>query len=835
VNKLLSRLLSRRGVATSCLLLVSLLLVRPQAERVRWRVSHSISLALAKRVQVGSLHLRFLPQLGFDLQDFVIYDDPSFGSEPLLRAEDVTASLRVMSLLRGRFEFSSLSLNNASVNLTRDSQGKWNLQDLLQRTAQIPTAPTASFRRESRPEFPYIEASRARINFKIGVEKTHFAFTDAEFGLWQQSEDVWSMRLKARPIRTDTNLTDVGVINIKGSWHRSTLPATTPVEFAFQWKQAQAGQISRLISGEDKGWRGGVLISGTLSGTSRNLSIVADTSVDDLGRYDVFNGDSMHLAARCVAKYSATDGSFSDLDCASPVGRGSLRLKGIASGLPISSYDLTLTGSEVPTSAVLALLRHATAGVSDNLSVDGVLNSEIQISRAAPGLVQWQGDGELLGLALRAGNASLPLRLDRVPFSIVSGSDNAEDIPSDGSPRIEVGPASVLIGRPSPLQAKASVSLTGYRAWVRGDAGIRRLLQVAQMLSIPTPAVTADGASTVDLGIAGTWAGDAAPLVSGTAQLRNVRAQVRGLNAPLDVRSATLVLSKDTVRIQNINATAADAQWRGSLVIPRPCPTPRDCTLQFSMHAGEVDAASLNNLLNPSARKQSWYKLLSLGEKPMPYLLQARITGKLSIDKLKMGSSSASQLSGDITLEQGKLTVTDLRSAVLGGKVAGELKADFLARPPTYRGSGTFEDVSLGQVSDSMHDTWVDGTGSANCEFKSAGWSLADLMGAAELNLDFAIADASFPHVVLTSKAGPLRVNTFSGRLSLQDSKFSFQGAKLEAATGIYNVSGTASLTGALNLKMVSEGATGYNLSGTLTKTRVSQVAATSARASLRP
>jgi len=151
VKKLLSKSSSRRAIAGVCLLLIALLVVRPQAERVRWRVSQSISLAIGKRVQIASLHLRFLPRLGFELEDFAIYDDASFGSEPLLRAQDVTASLRVISLLRGRFEISSLALNNASLNLSRDVQGKWNLRDLLQRTAQISTAPTASAVRESRP------------------------------------------------------------------------------------------------------------------------------------------------------------------------------------------------------------------------------------------------------------------------------------------------------------------------------------------------------------------------------------------------------------------------------------------------------------------------------------------------------------------------------------------------------------------------------------------------------------------------------------------------------------------------------------------------------------
>jgi hypothetical protein len=188
-----------------------------------------------------------------------------------------------------------------------------------------------------------------------------------------------------------------------------------------------------------------------------------------------------------------------------------------------------------------------------------------------------------------------------------------------------------------------------------------------------------------------------------------------------------------------------------------------------------------------------------------------------------------------VTLDQGKLTVANCHSAVLGGKMVGEWRADFLARPPIYRGSGRIEGVSLGQVADLMQDGWVEGTGSAHYEFKSAGWNLQDVVANADLNANFAVEDAIFPHVVLTSKAGPLRVKTFGGTMVLQDENFSLQDAKLDSAAGIYTVSGTASLTGALKLKMASEGLTGYDLSGTLTRTRVSQFATASARASLKP
>lgn len=819
----LKRLFSKRVMAIGAVLLLAVFFIRPPVNRVRWRVSQSISLALGRRVQIGSLHLRFLPQLGFELENFVIYDDARFGAEPLLRSSDVTASLRVTALLRGRIEISNLSLSEASLNLARDPQGKWNVEDLVERTAKISAAPTASTKRESRPRFPYIEAKQARINFKIGAEKTHFAFTDAQFALWQESENTWGMRLKAQPIRTDANLTDTGVINLSGLWQRAATPEQTPVSFAFEWKQAQIGQVSKLVSGSDRGWRGNVLLSGSLAGTLGHLQITADTSVDDFRRHNVLDGEDLRLAAHCAGEYSAPGRSLSNLDCSAPIGDGLVELKGEASGM--SSYRFSFAAIKVPAQSALALARHSRTGVPV-VAMDGSLNAGFVLSRRnSSDPIKWTGSGEIEDVTVRSTSAQPALNLGRVPFVIASEEE----------PRLDVGPVNVALGRPTPLLARASIFLAGYQVSLRGDAGLKRLLQSAQMLGIPSLAAATDGNSTVDLSLAGNWADTERPMMMGTAQLRSVHSQVRGLNAPLEIRSANLVLGADSVKVQNLNASAAGGVWRGSLVIPRPCFPIAACAMQFNLHAAEVSATALNDLLNPLAGKRSWYKFLSLGAAPTPYLLQAHASGRIVIDQLAIGTTSATQLAADVTLEQGKLALTNFRGEVLGGKIAGEWKADFMARPPIYKGSGRVDGVSLDRIADLMHDGWIDGTGSAGYQFKTVGWGLQDVIQAADLVANFTVKDSDFPHVVLSSKVGPLQSSLLAGTILLKDGNFSFQDTKLESASGIYKLSGTASLTGALNLKMISETAAGYDVSGTLAKTRVSQLPSTATQAALKP
>ena len=77
----------RRAVATAFLfLLVLLFLFRPGASRLKSRITFSISAAVGRSVDIGSIHLRLLPRPGFDLENLVVYDDAVFGAEPMLRA-----------------------------------------------------------------------------------------------------------------------------------------------------------------------------------------------------------------------------------------------------------------------------------------------------------------------------------------------------------------------------------------------------------------------------------------------------------------------------------------------------------------------------------------------------------------------------------------------------------------------------------------------------------------------------------------------------------------------------------------------------------------------------
>src|SRR5207249_10673080 len=128
--------------------------------------------ALGRPVEVTSFDARILPRPQLDANGVTVGEDPSFGYEYFLRAENLSTNLRLLGLLRGHFEFGTMALNKPSLILVRNSEGRWNLERWLPPAKTIPVQDLAVFGPAS-PVAPVnrlekIEFDDGRINFKTG-------------------------------------------------------------------------------------------------------------------------------------------------------------------------------------------------------------------------------------------------------------------------------------------------------------------------------------------------------------------------------------------------------------------------------------------------------------------------------------------------------------------------------------------------------------------------------------------------------------------------------------------------------------------------------------------
>src|SRR3954470_11539511 len=497
---------SKRGVATIVVLVVlALSLIRPGADRLKSRVTRSISLELRRPVDVGSVSLRLLPAPGFELKNFVLYEDQGFGTEPMMQSAEVTANLRMSSLLRGRLEIARLNLTEPSINLVRNNEGHWNLESLLERAAKNPMAPTVTGKSVSRASFPYVEADQARINLKIGQEKKSYALTNADFSFWQDAEDTWAMRLKAQPVRTDFNLSDTGQLQVNGSWKRASNLRDTPIQFTMQWSDAQLGQATKLFYGKDRGWRGSLKLGANLTGTPGNLSIATAALVQDFRRYDILGGDAIRLQAACTGHYSTAEKNLTKLLCRAPIQEGALTLTGEVNGLPTpKTYELRLNAENVPVNSVAGFVVHIKKDLPQDFAATGKLSGDIKFQRDEDSAVLWSGGGEVANLRLQSPQNDTDLNFKNVPFNVAAAFPEAEDNPKN---RIALGPISLPLGRPASTIVHGWVSSSGYSLSLQGDSQVNKLMQLARTLGLPSPQVAADGGTRVDLQVAGDWTG----------------------------------------------------------------------------------------------------------------------------------------------------------------------------------------------------------------------------------------------------------------------------------------------------------------------------------------
>jgi uncharacterized protein involved in outer membrane biogenesis len=814
------------------ILLCGLFVVRPGADRLRMRIARSVGSALGRRVEISSASLRLLPRPGFDLQNFIVYDDPAFSAEPILRSDEVIASLRLTSLLHGRLEISRLSLTEPSLNLVRNNQGHWNLEYLVERSSRTLVAPTEKSKSETRPGFPYIEADRGRINFKFGFEKKQFALTEADFALFQDSENTWGLRLNAKPIRTDLNSSDTGLVKITGSWQRAESLHETPLRFSFQWEKAQLGQASKLVYGNDKGWRGTAALSSEISGTPADLAITANGSVDDFRRYDVLGGSPLRLRAQCGGHYSSATQNLTEIICQSPVGDGALTLRGSAIvSLNSPGYHLAVTAQDVPLQALILLARHSKRETPNDLLAVGTVDGNIKVRREEnDGKRVWEGSGETSDLLLRSQTDNTQISVDKIRLAIFPAAPTrlvgrkhrgatpiqAQEPSED---RVDLGPFSVALGGTSPATVRGWLSRSGYSLSLEGPAQLQRVLNAARVIGIPTPRPVADGLVRMNLQSADTWAELKTPRVTGKVELRSVRAEVGGLNAPIEIDAAEILLESDEVNVQNLSASIAGAKWNGSLTMPRHCLELATCQIQFNLHADEFASDDLDKLLNPRYTKAPWYRFLTVSQGGSNFLLSLRASGQLSADRALIRKLSATQVSAQVELDRGKLQLNDIRGTVLGGQHTGEWKADFTVAPPEYSGRGELQRVALGELAAAMHDDWVSGRADATYNATASGSNAAELFSSATAIIKLEAHDGSMPHIVLNGFSRPLQLRRFEGNLVLRHKELDFDQARLESPDGIYEVTGTASLGRSLNLRLLrhgTDGTGGFNITGTL-------------------
>jgi hypothetical protein len=833
----------RRKIAAVVLVVLALCFFLPpniNGTRFSKRLASTLSAALGREVKIGSVKYRLFPRPGFDLYDFQVMDDSRFSAEPLLICGKVTADLRLTSLWQGRLEIANLKLtdDNAppSLNLVY-TDDHWNLESLLLRVEQVPTAPTAKRSAEQRSRFPYIEATGGRINLKLGPEKKPYTLMNTDFAFWLAAEDTWHIRMEGHPVRTDRNLNDTGTVRLEGDVKRSATLRDMPVKLQVSWEKAQLGQFSGLVLGQDKGWRGELNATAQIAGPLADLHITAAADVDSVRRFDINRNAMPQVRTRCLGDY--TKGSLG-LKCDTPMGTGGLLMT--AHFTPSAqNYDLSLVANRIPLSLLATLARQARRSLPDDFTATGDLNAAFGFHSRA-GVRDFHGTGMSTPFLLQSSAGEKPFPVSAVRFHIGAGDapgvvllkKKKSGAPPQPTPAVRPSAAfepasltvdafSVQMGPSTTLEIQGSLDGNGYFVSAKGMVPMERLLAFGKTTGFRSQIANMTASAQVDLNVSGPWANFAAPKLHGTAHLQNVAAWIPGLKDRLVMSEAEAQITDTALVLSKINGQFEHSPmaFTGLVSSPLACTGNAPCPLEFDLRVETLAMPDVADLMGFSEKGWS-LPFLSGSENKLP---DFRATGSLTVGELKVADVPLEKFAAHVEVGDHFLLLSKATAKLAGGSTQGEWKIDWSGGQPRYSGTGTAEGVALDRVGPpetaaGQVAQWISGRTDVSYSAHFEGKSAQEMFASAGGRVEFQVSNGTSR--MLTLEAGrPLRFNGMQGAVEIDRQSLKVIPSKFRAENRIYLMSGTISLANKQAKLKVSTSGTQWEITGALEKPQI--------------
>jgi hypothetical protein len=659
--KLRKKTIWRLALAAAVLVLAAgLIAPLVDAHRFGARVKASLSKALGREVEIGEVHLDLFGGPGFSVDKVVIHEDPAVGLEPFAYVESLSARISFKSLWTGHLEFSSLKLDDASVNLTRPTGGHWNFEALLDRTADAAAA---------RMRLPEILVRSGRINFKLGDTKSIFYLADARLDVIppRSPEGEWRVRLEGAPARTDRGTQGFGQFIARGRWHPGANGGR--IEASIELARSSLADLIRLAHGHDLGVHGQISAQARLAGPPADVEITGQVQVRDIHRWDLLppHGESWPLDYR-----GHLDLTSQTLAIETVVPEGGM--------LPVSVDFRVKDYLSQPRWAALAkldrfplaplpeLARNMGQQLADGVAVTGDLS----------GVIGYSPEAGVLGL--------------------VASGETAVTIP--GAPPIRLASARLLFDgnsvhlQPSPFEAGGETAEA--RAEYLWQSQTLDAVITAPGLRIggelPDGTRLFGGVPLLDQLTKGSWKGqleyrkqgNPPGRWTGAFQIERASVAVAGLADPVELASARVTVRDDGILMDRIVGHAGATEFKGEYRSVTGAERPD----QLRISAAHADAEELERLLMPALRREEslFTRALRFGRTKIPeWLANRSAEAALEFGTLTVAGLPFDKVRMHLRWDGTTVEATDLAAQFGPGSLTGRLNANLRGSQPSYR------------------------------------------------------------------------------------------------------------------------------------------------------
>jgi AsmA protein len=661
------------------------------ADFLRPSIERALERGLGRKVEIlGGLRLTLfpgpVPRPGITLDRVTITEDPRAGIEPLAYVESLSASVRVLSLFQRRLEFSSLNLDDATINVVKTDAGPWNFQFLLEGGAA------------NSNRIPAIRMRAGRVNFKFGDTKAGFYFNDADLDVSPYTDGSVELRFGGAPSRTDRSTQDFGRFFLRGT----AAPGSQRLDLQVDLERSSLQETLRWINPGGFGVHGTVALTAQLSGAPSHLDVSGQMQVADVHRWDLLPNEAGGLKVGFGGTLDLR-GERLDLQTTASPGNTPVVVRFRSwDYLKTPHWDAGADLQQVPLATLLAIGRHMGAALPEKLEAQGAVSGSVTYNQQEG----MQGRVVLRDASLMVPDAE-PVEAPVATLDIAGRSVLLEQ-------------TAVHIGEKQSADVEGSYNLDPPRSL---DLKITtKGLSVAATRSFGLEAIP-----LLDQSPQSTWRGWARYLDgdwSGESEIQNARIAVAGLADPIVIKSAALSLTGTRVTLSRLRASAGAIAFTGSYRFePAEQATDKTRPDSFDLKIADADATELARLFAPVLVRDRGFiaRTLRLGANaPLPAWLKAiRTEGVVTIGSLRAGDMRFSSVTAKVAWKGPMVRLTDLNGSSDPAEFAGDLSIDLGTGIPQYRFDGKVTDIAYkGGVIDL--DGTLDAEGEGASLFESA-------------------------------------------------------------------------------------------------------------------
>ncbi len=756
---------------------VLILLIVPSlinVDQYRPQIETKLKEKLGRDVKLGALKLHAIP-LSVSIESITIGESPQFPSSlPFARANNVSASVELSSLLRGEPELKSLSMSRPAIELIRDTNGVWNFSTLGAGSSEKKESSTNSFTlkrlaiddgriavtdhtaKEPRAVYDHIDldlrdfAPNSRFHVKLAAhlpgQGDQLVALDADVGPVPQGD------IAATPIDGRLSLKRVSLSGFSRFMNGTVPPDTDAVASGEAVVKAENSVIS---------CKGSLRLENTtIRGNQLGYPIEA--------KYDL----------RADRKQDVIQIRSGDLK----LGATPFSVKGqIDAGKTPNTLDGHLSTQNAPITELARL--GGSLGVSFNpkYQFKGNITADVT-ARGAVNAPQLAGTVSANGVEVSGGEIKQPVSVAQVTLTLAPDAIRSNTFTAQsGSTRLDMMFA---------LSQYTSKNMNVDATLKTDGANIAELLNMAKAYGVDAAeGVSGSGRLSLNVHAQGPVSEADKLVYTGAGQISGATLNTPTLTKPIVIRNADIHFAQNAASLDNLDASLASTTMRGTLSAKNFAAP----NLQFNLSVDKVDTNELQQLQAKTPPADS--RKGASGASPLEKVSGA---GNITVNTIVANDIVLNNVRSGVKLNRGVIELSPLTADVYGGKEDGTVVLDVRPTPPTCSVQAKLNGVDANKAlsaTTALKNTLY-GSLSADSNLSFALASSNDLARTLNGTVSFNVLDGRLKNINILEEIG--KVGKFLGAAGQSGSDTAFK--KLAGTLNLKNgVASTDNLVAALN------------------------------------